>query len=119
MKLLVIAITTALAISPASAKMIACTGENMAKLVTSSNAMPDTPGKAAMMREMGAANAAMAKGDMRGACKIFLRAQQTNERSERLDINSIRCRPGEMPASASSCSLRDGKLKPYARAHTV
>ena len=48
----------------------------MAKLVTSSNAMPDTPGKAAMMREMGAANAAMAKGDMRGACKSYMRAQQ-------------------------------------------
>lgn len=77
MKLLVtaIAITAALAASPASAKM-ACTGENMAKLVASSNAMPDTPGKAAMMKEMGAANAAMAKGDMRGACKSYTRAQQ-------------------------------------------
>ena len=48
----------------------------MAKLVTSSNAMPDTPSKAAMMREMGAANAAMAKGDMRGACRSYMRAQQ-------------------------------------------
>ena len=77
MKLLVtaIAITAALAFSPASAKT-ACTSENMAKLVTSSNAMPDTPGKAAMMKEMGAANAAMAKGDMRGACKSYMRAQQ-------------------------------------------
>ncbi|MBT1517220.1 hypothetical protein KIP88_43565 [Bradyrhizobium sp. SRL28] len=77
MKLLVTAITiTALAVSPASAKMMACTGENMTKLVTSSNAMPDTPGKAAMMREVGAANAAMAKGDMRSACKSYMRAQQ-------------------------------------------
>jgi hypothetical protein len=38
--------------------------------------MPDTPGKAAMMKEIGAANAAMAKGDMRGACKSYMRAQQ-------------------------------------------
>jgi hypothetical protein len=47
MKLLVtaITITTALAVSPASAKLMACTGENTAKLVTSSNAMPDTPGR--------------------------------------------------------------------------
>lgn len=78
MKLLVtaITITMSLAVSPASAKMMACTSDNMAKLVTSSNAMPDTPGKAAMMKEMGAANAAMAKGDMRGACKSYMRAQQ-------------------------------------------
>jgi hypothetical protein len=72
MKLLVtaITITTVLAFSPASAKM-ACTSENMAKLVASSNAMAESPGK-----EMGAANAAMAKGDMRGACKSYMRAQQ-------------------------------------------
>ncbi|WP_244608262.1 hypothetical protein [Bradyrhizobium algeriense] len=48
----------------------------MAKLVASGNAMPDSPGKFAMMKEMGAANAAMAKGDMRGACKSYVRAQQ-------------------------------------------
>lgn len=78
MKLLFTAatITAALAISPASAKQMACTSENMAKLVTSSNAMPESPGKAAMMKEMGAANAAMAKGDMRGACKSYMRAQK-------------------------------------------
>jgi hypothetical protein len=77
MKLLVtaITITTVLAFSPASAKM-ACTSENMAKLVASSNAIAESPGKAAMMKEMGAANAATAKGDMRGACKSYMRAQQ-------------------------------------------
>jgi hypothetical protein len=78
MKLLVTAITvtTALAFSPAFAQKTACTSENMAKLVASGNAMPDSPGKFAMMKEMGAANAAMAKGDMRGACKSYMRAQQ-------------------------------------------
>ncbi|NOJ46833.1 hypothetical protein [Bradyrhizobium archetypum] len=79
MKLLVtaVAITTALAVCPAFAqKKTSCTSENMAKLVTSSNAMPDSPRKMAMMKEMGAANAAMAKGDMRAACKSYMRAQQ-------------------------------------------
>jgi hypothetical protein len=57
----------------------------MAKLVTSSNAMPDTPSKAAMMREMGAANAAMAKGGVLTRA-IELYARPANERSERLDI---------------------------------
>ncbi|WOH51590.1 hypothetical protein [Bradyrhizobium sp. sBnM-33] len=78
MKLLITAvtITTALAVSPASAQKTACTSENMAKLMTSSNAMPDSPGKFAIMKEMGAANAALAKGDMRSACKSYMRAQQ-------------------------------------------
>ncbi|MCK1638652.1 hypothetical protein IVA95_13840 [Bradyrhizobium sp. 157] len=78
MKLLITAvtITTALAVSPASAQKTACTSENLAKLMTSSDAMPDSPGKFAIMKEMGAANAALAKGDMRSACKSYMRAQQ-------------------------------------------
>jgi cytochrome c-type biogenesis protein CcmH/NrfG len=84
MKLLLVTavtITTALAVSPASAQKAAaqktgCTSENMAKLVASSNATPDSPGKFAMMKEMGAANVAMSKGDMRSACKSYMRAQQ-------------------------------------------
>jgi hypothetical protein len=77
MKLLVTAmtITAALAISPASAQT-ACTNENIAKLVTASNAMPDTPGKFAIMKELGAVNTAMSKGDMRGACRSYMRAQK-------------------------------------------
>ncbi|MEH2624277.1 hypothetical protein V1292_002332 [Bradyrhizobium sp. AZCC 1719] len=85
--LLVTAVTiiTALAVSPASAQKASakasaqktgCTSENMAKLVSSGNTMPDSPGKFAMMKEMGAANAAMSKGDMRSACKSYMRAQQ-------------------------------------------
>jgi hypothetical protein len=88
MKLLLVTavtITTALAVSPASAQKAApkaaaqktgCTSENMAKLVSSTNTMPDSPGKFAVMKEMGAANAAMSKGDMRSACKSYMRAQQ-------------------------------------------
>ena len=63
-------------ISPASAKMTACTGENMAKSVGAASAMPDAPPKFAIMKEMGAANAAMSKGDMREACKSYMRAQK-------------------------------------------
>lgn len=65
-----------LAISPASAAMMKCTGENMAKSVAAGGAMPDGPGKMAMMKEMGSANTAMSKGDMRGACKSYLRVQK-------------------------------------------
>jgi hypothetical protein len=78
MKSLFIAITIAatLTASAASAKMMACTSENMAKSVSASNTMPDSPKKQAMMKEIGAANTAMSKGDMRGACKSYMRAQQ-------------------------------------------
>jgi hypothetical protein len=78
MKSLFIAITMAAALagSAASAKMMACTSENMAKSVNAGNAMPEGPGKQAMMKEMGAVNTAMSKGDMRGACKSYMRAQK-------------------------------------------
>jgi hypothetical protein len=78
MKILFAAATIAavLAISPASAAMMACTSENMAKSVADGGAMPEGPGKMAMMKEMGMANTAMSKGDMRGACKSYMRAQK-------------------------------------------
>jgi hypothetical protein len=65
-----------LAISPASAAMMACTSQNMAKSAAAVDAMPDSPRKMAMMREIGMANAAMSKGDMRAACKSYIRAQK-------------------------------------------
>ena len=69
-------VSALLAISPASAAMMKCTGENMAKSVAAGGAMADGPGKMAMMKEMGSANMAMSKGDMRGACKSYMRAQK-------------------------------------------
>jgi hypothetical protein len=69
-------ILAVLAISPASAAMMACTSENMAKSVAASGNMPESPIKMAMMKEMGTANTAMSKGDMRGACKSYTRAQK-------------------------------------------
>ena len=70
------AITAVLAISPASAAMMACTGENIGKSVAAADAMPGGPGKMAMMKEMGMANTAMSKGDMRSACRSYIRAQK-------------------------------------------
>ena len=66
----------ALAASPASAKMMACSGENMAKSVAAGAMMADGPAKMMMMKEVGMANTQMSKGDMRGACKSYARAQR-------------------------------------------
>ena len=41
----------------------------MAKSVTASTAMPESPEKMAMMKEMGGANCCDVKGDMKGACR--------------------------------------------------
>lgn len=71
-----IAIAATLTSSAASAQMMACTSENMAKSLAAGGSMPEGPQKMAMMKEMGAANAAMSKGDMRGACKSYMRAQK-------------------------------------------
>jgi hypothetical protein len=69
-------ITAALAMSPASAAMMACTSGNMAKSAAAVDTMPDGPRKMAMMKEIGMANAAMSKGDMRAACKSYIRTQK-------------------------------------------
>ena len=53
------AITAVLAISPASAAMMACTSENMAKSVAAGDAMQEGPVKRAMLKELGDANTAM------------------------------------------------------------
>jgi hypothetical protein len=74
--LMTAAIFSALALTPASAKMMACTGENMAKSATMMSGMADGPGKMAMGKEMGMANADMSKGNMRGACKHYMNAQK-------------------------------------------
>ena len=77
MKILITAaIFSVLALTPASAKMMACTSENMAKSVGAMSGMADGPGKMAMAKEMGMANMAMSKGDMRGACKSYMKVQK-------------------------------------------
>jgi hypothetical protein len=74
--LLATALVSAVLVAPAWAAMMKCTSENMAKSVAAGGSMADSPGKMAMMKEMGNANMAMSKGDMRGACKSYMRAQK-------------------------------------------
>ena len=79
MKLLIVTAalaTTAVLVSPASAKMMACTGENLGKSITATAATPDSPKKMAVLKEMAAANTALSKGDARGACKNYMKAQK-------------------------------------------
>ena len=78
MKFLIVAATIAIAAacSPASAAMMKCTSENMMKSMNAGGAMPDSPGKMAMMKEMAMANTQMSKGDMKGACRSYMKAQK-------------------------------------------
>ena len=73
--LLTAAAFVALAPSPASAKMMACTGANMGASLTAVSSMPDGPKKMGMNKEMAMANGEMSKGNMRGACKHYAKAQ--------------------------------------------
>jgi hypothetical protein len=69
MKILIIAaVFSALAFTPASAKTraaTACSGENIAKTSATMANMPESPGKMAMSKEMGMVNTEMSKGNMR------------------------------------------------------
>jgi hypothetical protein len=78
MKILITAaMFSALAFSPASAaKMMACTGENMAKSNAMMGGMAEGPGKMAMGKEMGMANMDMSKGNMKGACMHYMKMQK-------------------------------------------
>jgi hypothetical protein len=67
---------SALALSPASAAMMACTSDNMMKSTMGMNSMQDGPGKVAMGKEMAMANSDMSKGNMRGGCKHYMMAQK-------------------------------------------
>jgi hypothetical protein len=62
--------------APAAAEMMKCTGENMAKTGTMMQTMQDGPGKMGMGKEMGMANMEMSKGNMRGACMHYMKAQK-------------------------------------------
>ena len=74
--LMTAAVFSALALTPASAAMMACTGDNMAKSTMAMGNMPEGAGKMAMAQEMGMANMDMSKGNMRGACMHYMKAQK-------------------------------------------
>lgn len=71
-----VAIAAIFSSMPASAAMMACTSENMMKSMAMGASMQDGPGKMGMMKEMAMANSQMSKGDMRGACKSYMKAQK-------------------------------------------
>ena len=72
MKRLIIAtLLSAFALSPASAAMMACTAENMAKS-TGMMATGPTPAN----KEMAMANADMSNGKMKSACMHYMKAQK-------------------------------------------
>jgi hypothetical protein len=74
--LITAAMFSAFALSPASAAMMKCTSDNMAKTTMMMNSMQDGPGKVAMGKHMALANADMSKGNMRGGCKHYMMAQK-------------------------------------------
>jgi len=76
--LIIAAVFSALAVTPASAKAkaTACTGENMAKTTAAMTAMPEGPGKMAVSKGMGQVNTEMSKGNMRGACAHYAKVQK-------------------------------------------
>jgi hypothetical protein len=62
---------SSLALSPASAAMMACTGDNMAK-----STMMMSPGQNGANKEMAMANMDMSNGKMRSACMHYMKAQK-------------------------------------------
>ena len=79
MKILITAaVFSALALTPASAKTkaAACAGEDMAKTSAAMQTRPYTQGTMAMNKEMGMVNTEMSKGNMRGACAHYMKAQK-------------------------------------------
>lgn len=68
--LITAAMFSALAFTPASAETMACTGDNMAKTDMMKTAMADGPAKTGM------ADMEMSKGNMRGGCMPYMKAQK-------------------------------------------
>jgi len=67
---------SALALGPASARMAGCTNDGLAKAESTVEAMPDTPNKFMMQKEIGLANTAISTGDMRGCAMHISRVER-------------------------------------------
>ena len=80
MKTLSMALTAAafavFALSPASAAMMACTGDNMMKSTAMMSGPADTPAKSAANKEMAMANTDMSNGKMKSACMHYMKSQK-------------------------------------------
>lgn len=74
--LLTAAAFAAFALSPASAAMMACTGDNMMKSTAMMSGPADTPAKSAANKEMAMANTDMSNGKMKSACMHYMKSQK-------------------------------------------
>ena len=70
--LIMAAMLSALALSPASAKMMACTTANIGSSAMAAMPMAQSPAN----KEYAAANTAVSTGKMRAACMHYMKAQQ-------------------------------------------
>jgi len=70
------AMLSALAFTPASAGMMACSGDNMGKTLSTVDGMADGPAKMGIEKEMGMANTDMSNGKMHSACMHYMKAQK-------------------------------------------
>ena len=69
--LIAAAMLSTLAFTPASAAMMACTSDNMAK-----STMMMAPGQTGANKEMAMANTDMSNGKMKSACMHYMKAQK-------------------------------------------
>jgi hypothetical protein len=69
--LIAAALLSAFAFTPASAAMMACTSDNMAKSTTMM-----APGQTGANKEMAMANMDMSNGKMKSACMHYMKAQK-------------------------------------------
>ena len=69
--LIAAALLSALALSPASAKMMVCTKDNLAKSVAAMGPQPTAANK-----ELAAANTEMGTGKMKTACAHYYKSQK-------------------------------------------
>jgi hypothetical protein len=61
-------------LAASAAKMQPCTGEAMGKSMTAMGTV-DSPAKQAMAKETASANSEMSKGNMRDACKHYMKVR--------------------------------------------
>ena len=66
----------AISATPASAAMMSCSADNMAKTTAMMPMMQDGPAKMGMAKEIGMANSEMSKGNMRAGCMHYMKAQK-------------------------------------------
>ena len=77
--------TSAFAVSPASSKMMMCSGEHLSKMTTMVGVMPDGPHKSEMYKHLEMVNIAMAKDGMRG-CDMMMKKMMMMMRGSKMKM---------------------------------